>query len=139
MDNRVGEALLDQFRALGLVPWIVPWSAPKEQPHPWAGLVSPHPLTEPCLPLCLLCGHLHGGQMVWWHQQRDGSGAEFPWGHGPCPVPSRQERPSGQQRVSGGWPSPKWVTQHCLKVEGQALIKDKSSYLQPCRHKPPRQ
>lgn len=37
----------------------------------------------------------------------------------------------------------KWVAQHstehgCLAGEGQALLKDKSSYLWPCQHKPTR-
>lgn len=27
MENRVGGALLDQFGALSLVPWVAPWSA----------------------------------------------------------------------------------------------------------------
>lgn len=140
--------MLDQFGALGLVPWAVPWSASS------GSSVMPEGTAR--------SSHIPG--LGWWPHISDKAlslivplGRTAPWGtdclvasaegwgggglgqllpsHGSLPRAKQQERPNGQQRVSGGWPSPKWVTQHsaergCLNMEGQALLKDKSSYLQ---------
>lgn len=57
-------------------------------------------------------------------------------------IPSTQQEPEQQRRFLVRHSScSKWISQHLterghLAREGQALLKDKGSYLRPCQHKP---
>lgn len=131
----VGEwrAGLEELCRISLGLWVVPWSAshgssvipegPARTSHvPGLGW-RPHLLCQSPVPHCASCadtstrdrwsGGTSRGMGSWW----PGPGTEFPWGHGPCSVPGRQERPNGQQRVSGGGQAPsvaalRWKDKH---------------------------